>query len=239
MRSAPRAPLRRPTRRRDAEVWRLRAEGGGGGRGAAAWRAGSVGHPGTGLGCNPGPGPEEGAVGGGAGPRLGARPAGAVRMRRTGAAARRAGRLGGPRAGGSPPGRTSLPAASPAAARLSACTRDPARGGLGPPAERRRRSDFNWPERAGLSPWGVAREGSSAASLEQDRGQGARAARSREGWDAGWGRRLTSSRAALACASTYKLCQPLWNPSLCLSAVQSSGIKECIIRLSLPVRIHR
>lgn len=84
VRCAPRGPRSAvPGTRRDAGIWRLRAEGGGGGRGAADERPGD---------------PREGAVGGGAEARLGARPSWEVRMPRT----RAKGGFGGARAGGSP-----------------------------------------------------------------------------------------------------------------------------------------
>lgn len=90
-----------PGIRRDAGVWRLRAESGDGGRGAAGRCVGALGPvpgqgPGTGLGCPPQArargrgGPSSGMAGGGAGARLEVERE--VRMLRTG------------RAGARPPG---------------------------------------------------------------------------------------------------------------------------------------
>lgn len=88
-----------PGTRWDAGIWRLRAEDGGGGRGAADERPGDSG---TGLGCTPrararGRGTRSWAAGGGAEARLEARPSWEVRMLRTGAK----GGFGGSQAGGS------------------------------------------------------------------------------------------------------------------------------------------
>lgn len=113
-----------PGTRRDAEVWRLRAEDGGGGRRASDRRLGApapapapAGDSGTGLGCPPrararargGDGPCPGVAGGGAGARFGARSSGEVRMLRIRCAVARTscaghgakGCFGGAQAGGS------------------------------------------------------------------------------------------------------------------------------------------
>lgn len=79
-----------------------------------------------------------------------------------------------PKQVGAPPGGTSLPAVSPAKVPSSAFIQLglSSRGGLGPPEDRRSSWTLIGQSGQGLYVWGVAKESSAAASLEEETGAG-------------------------------------------------------------------